>query len=142
MKWRTFGDGNLARSPETQRIAALAVFESRQQVIKARSSKTPPKVQDVLDFFPNKKTQDAATTYALSMIPWARKQVEKILYDQRSQAKAKVGNIAGYFVSHNIEAIGDPAQDQYLMQRQQFDRETGGNGRGQVASQFMWRFGK
>jgi hypothetical protein len=33
MTWKTLGDGELAKSPETQRIAALAVFESRQQVI-------------------------------------------------------------------------------------------------------------
>ena len=46
MKWRAFGDGYLAKSPETQRIAALAVFESRQQVFQARNAKTPPPVQE------------------------------------------------------------------------------------------------
>ena len=142
MKWKTFGDGNLEKSPETQRIAALAVFESRQQVIGARNAKTPPEVKEVQDFFPTNNTIEKANDYALGLIPWARQQVEKILYDQRGAASSKAGPVGGFIVEHNIEAIGDPARERNILQDQQFDRDHGGSGAGTVAPQFEFRFGK
>ena len=142
MKWKTFGDGNLEKSPETQRIAALAVFESRQQVIGARNAKTPPEVKEVQDFFPTNNTIDRANDYALGLIPWARQQVEKILYDQRGAASSKAGAVGGFIVEHNLEAIGDPARERNILQDQQFDRDHGGSGAGTVAPQFEFRFGK
>jgi hypothetical protein len=33
MKWRTYSDSRLKNAPETSRIAALAVYIARQQVI-------------------------------------------------------------------------------------------------------------
>jgi len=142
MKWKTFGDGNLEKSPETQRIAALAVFESRQQVIVAHSTKTRPVVEDVMDCFPTEDTMKKATDYALGLIPWARQQVEKILYDQRGAASSKAGAVGGFIVEHNLEAIGDPARERNILQDQQFDRDHGGSGDGTVAPQFEFRFGK
>jgi len=142
MKWKTFGDGNLEKSPETQRIAALAVFESRQQVIGARNAKTPPEVKEVQDFFPTNNTIDKANDYALGLIPWARQQVEKILYDQRGAASSKAGAVGGFIVEHNLEAIGDPAREHNILQDQQFDRDHGGSGASTVPPQFEFRFGK
>jgi hypothetical protein len=141
MKWRTFGDGYLEKSVETQRIAALAVFESRQQVIKAHNAKTRPEAQEVQDFFPTNKTMEKATDYALGLIPWARQQVEKILYDQRGAASSKAGAIGGFLIEHNLEAIGDPARERNILQDQQFDRDHGGTG-SVVSPQFEFRFGK
>ena len=142
MKWKTFGDDNLEKSPETQRIAALAVFESRQQVISARNAKTPPEVKEVQDFFPTNATIDKANDYALGLIPWARQQVERILYAQRGAASSKAGAVGGFLLEHNLEAIGDPARERNILQDQQFDRDHGGNGAGTVAPQFEFRFGK
>jgi hypothetical protein len=139
MTWKTLGDGYLATSPETQRIAALALFESRQQVIAAHNAKTRPNPQEVLAFFPNEKTRAKANLQALAYIPEARKQVEALLYSQRTEAKAKLGNIGGYLVEHNLEAIGDPARENDLLRQQDFDRAHGGNGNVPM-SQFEWRF--
>jgi hypothetical protein len=141
MKWRTFGDGNLARSPETQRIAALAVFESRQQVFQARNAKTPPDISSVREFFPDAETRERANLQALAYVPEARKQVEKILYANRKDAKSKLGKVGGYLVEHNLEAIGDPARERDILQQQEFDRVHGGTGQA-VVPQFEWRFGK
>ena len=41
MRWRTFGDDHLALAKETQRVAALAVFQSRQQIYAARGGTSP-----------------------------------------------------------------------------------------------------
>ena len=142
MKWKTFGDGNLQRSPETQRIAALAVFESRQQIITAHKTKTRPVIEDVMDFIPTGDTMTRATNYALGLIPWARQQVEQILYDQRGAASSKAGAVGGFVVEHNLEAIGDPARERNILQDQQFDRDQGGHGAGVVPPQFEFRFGK
>lgn len=62
------GDGNLAKSPETQRIAALAVFESRQQIFKARATKESPNIDDAEKFFPNMDTIKHANWHALGYI--------------------------------------------------------------------------
>jgi hypothetical protein len=141
MQWRTFGDGNLSRSPETQRIAALAVFESRQQVFQARNARTPPDISSVQDFFPDAQTRERANMQALAYVPEARKQVEKILYANRKDAKSKLGNVGGYLVEHNLEAIGDPARERDILQQQEFDRLHGGTGQA-VVPQLEWRFGK
>ena len=142
MNWRAFGDGYLTKSPETQRIAALAVFESRQQVFQARNAKTPPPVQDIQEFFPNKDTRDRATMQALGYIPAARHQVEQIIYAQRKDAKSKLGAAGGYVAEHNLEAIGDPAREQNILGDQESDRARGGDGSSVISPQFEWRFGK
>jgi len=141
MKWRTFGDGNLARSPETQRVAALAVFESRQQVILARAAVRAPDPKAIRDFFPDTKTRERANLQALQYIPWARTQVEQILYANRKEARTKLGLVGGYLIEHNLEAIGDVARERDLLHQQEFDRAHGGSGQA-VMPQFEWRFGK
>jgi WD40 domain-containing protein len=66
---------------------------------------------------------------------------EKILYANRKDAKSKLGNVGGYLVEHNLEAIGDPARERDILQQQEFDRVHGGTGQA-VVPQFEWRFGK
>jgi hypothetical protein len=117
------------------------VFESRQQVIKARSSKSPPPVKEVQDFFPTNDTKERAIDYALGLIPWARQQVEKIIYAQRKEASVKLGKVGGYLAEHNLEAIGDPAREKNILQQQEFDKQHGGDG-SVLMPQFEWRFGK
>lgn len=144
MKWRTVGDGNLAKSPETQRIAALAVFESRQQIFEARragdtfDSKNSAHVQA---FLPNNDTIRRANSQAIGYISEARKQVEQIVYHERKTSKSKLGEVGGYLVEHNIEAIGDPQRERDILQRQDFDRRQGGSG-AVPGSWFEWRWGK
>lgn len=141
MTWTTMGDGNLAKSPETQRIAALAVFESRQQIFKARATKESPNIDDAEKFFPNLDTIKQANWQALGYIPAARKQVEQILYHERREGKSKLGPAFGYFVEHNLEAIGDPLRERNILHQQEFDRRNGGPGAA-FGSQLQWRIGK
>lgn len=141
MTWTTVGDGNLAKSPETQRIAALAVFESRQQIFKTRGAIDPPKTKEVEGFFPSLDTIKQANWQALGYIPAARKQVEQILYRERKEGRSKLGEVGGYLVEHNLEAIGDPLRERNILQQQELDRRGGGPGTA-VGFQFQWRIGK
>lgn len=141
MTWKTAGDGNLAKSPETQRIAALAVFESRQQIFSARGATKAPDVELIEAFFPDVPTRNRANWQAIGYIPEARKQVEQILYHERKEGASKLGDIGGYLVEHNLEAIGDPSRERDILRQQDFDRRNGGTGTA-VGSQFEWRFGK
>ncbi len=93
------------------------------------------------NFFPDTKTRERANLQALQYIPWARTQVEQILYANRTEARTKLGLVGGYLVEHNLEAIGDVARERDLLHQQEFDRAHGGSGRA-VMSQFEWRFGK
>ena len=91
---------------------------------------------------PTSDTKEKATNYALGLLPWARQQVEQILYAQRKEASVKLGNVGGYLAEHNLEAIGDPTLERNILQQQDFDRQHGGNGGGVPMPQFEWRFGK
>jgi hypothetical protein len=119
----------------------MGEVESRQQVFEARNAKTPPDISSVQQFFPNDETRERANTQALAYVPEARKQVEKILYANRKDAKSKLGNVLGYAVEHNLEASGDPARERDILRQQEFDRAHGGIGR-TIMPQFEWRFGK
>ena len=70
MSWRTYGDDYLHMAPETRRIAALAVFLSRQQVTRARGGETPDP-DDVLHLLPDEDSVARATEYAVGLIPSA-----------------------------------------------------------------------
>ncbi|MBZ0231486.1 MAG: DUF4157 domain-containing protein, partial [Deltaproteobacteria bacterium] len=134
MKWRTLGDGALARSPETQRIAALAVFESRQQVIDARGTDAPVNVDDIASYFPNAATRERALMQATAYIPDARKEVEQLVYKERSSAPGELGsripfgNAIGKAVEANLDAVGDPAREQQMWRNEELDRAAGRDG--------------
>lgn len=138
MKWRTFGDQYLAKSEDTQRIAALAVYLSRKQVLQAHAGKDP-KPEDVEAFLPDERSVEAANATASTYIPAAVSDVAGLLYRQRSMAKAQFGKIIGGLVEHNIEAIGSPERRRELEQQQETARRTG---LPQVPYQFEWHFGK
>lgn len=70
MKWKTFGDNHLKNAAETRRIAAYAVFVSRQQITRARAGETPDS-GEVLDLLPDAESVRRATDQALGYIPQA-----------------------------------------------------------------------
>ena len=136
MTWKTLGDGELSKSPETQRIAALAVFESRQQVIAASEGKLgddlEAEIQNVADFFPNAETQERANLQAIGYIPWAAEHVEELIYKERGSAPGEfgsrlgpVGNILGRIAESNLDTIGDPSRENQILRNQELDRATG-----------------
>ncbi|HSS03078.1 MAG TPA: DUF4157 domain-containing protein, partial [Kofleriaceae bacterium] len=136
MKWKTLGDGELSKSPETQRIAALAVFESRQQVIAASEGKLggdlDAEIQKVADFFPNAETQERANLTAIGYIPWAAEHVEELIYKERGSAPGEfasrvpiIGGVIGHVVESNLDAIGDPSRENQILRNQELDRATG-----------------
>lgn len=94
-RMQTLGDGELSKSPEIQRIAALAVFESRQQVIDASkgtlSGNLEVEIQKVADFFPNADTRERANLTAIGYIPDAASQVEGLIYRERGSAPGEFG---------------------------------------------------
>ena len=57
MKWRTYGDNHLKNAVETQRVAAYAVFVSRQQINQARNGELPDP-NEVLALLPDATTVD------------------------------------------------------------------------------------
>lgn len=137
MKWRTFGDDSLARSPETQRIAALAVFESRQQVIEARKGRVRD-IQELVDevgaFFPTNDTTKLAEQQAIAYIPEARAQVEALIHAERSSAPGELGSRVpgigkglGKLVKANLDTIADPGRERQLLLNQQLDQSAGGD---------------
>ena len=136
MKWKTLGDGELSKSPETQRIAALAVFESRQQVLAASEGKLgddlDAEIQKVADFFPNAETQERANLQAIGYIPWAAEHVEELIYKERGSAPGEfgsrvpvIGKVIGHVVESNLDAIGDPSRENQILRNQDLDRATG-----------------
>jgi hypothetical protein len=118
MRWRTFGDDSLARSPEAQRMAALAVSQSRQQVIRARSGE-PPNPDDVVALMPSDDTIQLATQQAIAYIPAAVREVEPLLYRNRALAPTQFGPILGTIVESNLGAIGAPGREQQILRLQE-----------------------
>jgi len=161
MKWNTYGDGNLARAPETQRIAALATFEARQQILEAQKG-AEPKRGDILDFFPDDQTVMNAELVAIALIPEARKKVAELIYKERGSApdimgdrmasfgKKQLGKIGlghagkvagkylgkgiGYIVERNLDTIGDPGRQRELELDEELDRAAGHDDGPQVRS--------
>lgn len=78
MKWKTCGDDRLDKSPETKRIAALAVFLSRNQITRAAADKSgpPPDPREVTNLLPNADTIERATQYGISLIEKAARGAE------------------------------------------------------------------
>jgi hypothetical protein len=136
MTWKTLGDGELSKSPETQRIAALAVFESRQQIIQASkgtlSGNLEVEIQKVADFFPNEDTRERANLTAIGYIPDAAAQVEDLIYRERGSAPGEFGSRAGLFgkalghvIESNLDAVGDPGREGQILRNQELDRASG-----------------
>ena len=78
MKWRTFGDNHLKNAVETQRVAAYAVFMSRQQINQARNGESPDP-NEVLALLPDATTVDRATEQAIAYIPQAVREISPLI---------------------------------------------------------------
>lgn len=128
MTWKTFGDDNLSRATETQRVVALAVFLSRQQIQQAFQGH-PINLEEVLELLPDKKSKETATDMAIAYIPTAVQEVEQLIYKNRKVADlafedslGSVGSkIVGKIVESNLDAINDPANNRSDL----FDDMTG-----------------
>ena len=132
MSWKTFGDDHLKEATETQKIAALAIYVSRQQVFAARAGKNP-NPDDVLAFFPDQPSIDRATERAISYIPAAAADIGGLIYRQRSMAPTQFGSILGGIIQSNIETIGSPGRERQLLDIKKRAEDTG---QPQVAPQF------
>jgi Domain of unknown function (DUF4157) len=125
MAWKTFGDGHLSESPETQHILALAVFESRQQVIGGRGKQVAPgDIDEIEKFFPNTKSMHRAQERARSYIPDARKSVETLMWKKRDMAPAEVakkvkipllGPGLGQVLKSRVDSIADPGWENQVL---------------------------
>jgi hypothetical protein len=79
MTWKTFGDNHLKNAQETQHLAALAVFLSRQQVYSAQKGESP-NVDEVLDLVPDEASVARATEQALADIPEAVRSITGLVH--------------------------------------------------------------
>lgn len=135
MKWRTFGDARLAKAPDTQRIAALAIFASRQQVYAAqRGEKVNP--DDVQSYMPDDATLDRATQTAIAYIPEAAslQAIQNVIYRNRKLARTRFPLRLGWLIEANLSAIADPGRDRQLKMMEEANRAS--NFGPQLAPQF------
>jgi hypothetical protein len=126
MHWQTFGDNYLRLAEATQRIAALAVFLSRQQIINVRGSDTvvadPAEIEALM---PNDETIQRATQQAIHHIPDATREVESLIYRNRALAPTQFGSFFGAIIESNITTIGHPGREQELMNMLDSTRRIG-----------------
>lgn len=78
MKWKTYGDNHLKNAEETRKIAAYAVFVSRQQITQAKQGESPDP-NEVLDMLPDTKSVERATDQAYAYIPQAVREVTPLV---------------------------------------------------------------
>ena len=124
MRWRTFGDSHLDVAQETQRIAALAVFLSRQQILAARSG-TSPNPADIEALMPDDDSVQRATAQAIAFIPDAVTEVEGLIYRNRSIAPSQFGAVLGSIVESNLSTIGNPGREREISEMLESARRTG-----------------
>lgn len=127
MRWRTFGDSYLEVARETQRVAALAVFLSRQQIIAARSGQSPDPAE-VEALMPDENSVQRATWQAIAYIPDAVKEVEGLIYRNRSLAPTQFGPVLGAIVESNLSSIGHPGREREVVEMVESMRGIGFGG--------------
>lgn len=124
MRWRAYGDRHLKDSPETSRLAALAVFLSRDQLKAAREGR-PADPGEVESLLPDRQSIDAATLTAIGHIPQAVAEVEQLVYEQRSLAPEVLGRVKGAIVEWNLDLVGDPLHEQNVVRDIESARRRG-----------------
>ncbi|MDZ7268416.1 MAG: hypothetical protein ONB48_11840 [candidate division KSB1 bacterium] len=124
MRWRTFGDSYLKNAQETQRVAALAVFLSRQQVFAARKGVTP-NPDEIEGLMPDEDSVQRATQQAIAYIPDAVAEVEELIYRNRSLAPSQFGPVLGAIVESNLAAIGHPGRERAIVEMLESARRIG-----------------
>lgn len=124
MRWRTFGDNYLEVADETQRVAALAVFLSRQQVFAARNgeSANPDEIEGLM---PDEDSVQRATQQAIVYIPDAVAEVETLIYRNRSLAPSQLGTVLGAIVESNLATIGHPGREREIVEMVESARRRG-----------------
>ena len=122
MKWRTFGDALLAKAPDTSRIAALALFKSRQQIYAAQKGGKPdPKEVEAL--MPDDATIDRATSQAIAYIPAAAADVQGVIYRGRGLASTQFPKPLGAIIESNIDTIASPGRANQLRDLEKRERK-------------------
>lgn len=141
MAWRTFGDAQLAKAPDTQRIASLALFLSRQQVYAAHRGETPDS-KEVEDLMPDDATLDRATRTAIGYIPAAASagEIEGLMYRGRKLAGTQFPWPLGPVIQSNLSTVANPGRERQLLDLQQSSTSNPGAGP-RLAPQFtLWEF--
>lgn len=129
LKWKTYGDDHLKDGPDSLRIGALAVYESRQQILAANrggptesDSLDEDHSNEVLDLLPDDASVDMATKKAISYIPSAAAGVTSLIYRQRGAGALALkeqlgvaGSILAPIIKSNIATIADPGREKQLL---------------------------
>lgn len=132
MKWKTYGDNHLKNAEETRKIAAYAVFVSRQQITRAKQGESPD-ASDVMDLLPDAKSVERATDQAYAYIPQAVREVTSLVHRNLGMLDTLkppwyVGGPILPFVGKSIMGtISDPGREKTLddyERRKDLDRTT------------------
>lgn len=133
MKWRTFGDAQLSKAPDSSRIGSLALFKSRQQIYEAQKGGKPdPKEVEAL--MPDDATIERATSQAIAYIPAAAADVQGVMYRGRRLASTQFPKPLGMVIESNLDTITDPGRARQLQDLERQGEETNSGKR--LASQF------
>jgi hypothetical protein len=131
--WQTYGDNNLRKSEQTHRIGALAIFQSRQQVVAARAGATPNS-DDVLALLPAQPaTSKAVTEAAIRFIPDAAIGVPALVNSQLGILSTRHppwylgGPVGPAALGAVLKTITDPGRARQLedLQRRSEERNAG-----------------
>jgi Domain of unknown function (DUF4157) len=136
IKWKTFGDDHLKDSADSLRLGALAVFESRRQVMAASragadatDSADDARSDEVLDLLPDQASIDQVTAKAVSYIPWAAETLTSLIYRQRGAGALELkqqwgvaGSVLAPVIKANIAAIADPGREKQLLELEEESR--------------------
>lgn len=143
MKWRTFGDTQLAKAPDTSRIAALALFKSRQQIYAAQKGQKPdPKEVEAL--MPDDATIERATSQAIAYIPASAADVQAVMYRGRGLVPGQLPKLLrplGPVIEGNIETVTSPGRTNQLLDLERTSEETG-SGKRLAPSVTVLRWGR
>src|SRR5262249_30885033 len=136
MTWKAFGDDHLKNAPESLRIGAWAVFESRRQVMEANRAgpeaagiNDDERSEEILKLLPDPPSVDRATAKAVSYIPWAAQSLTSLIYRQRGagalelkQRSGVAGSVLAPVIKANIATIADPGRENQLRQLEEEKR--------------------
>jgi hypothetical protein len=114
-KWKTYGDNHLKNAQETRRIAAYAVFVSRQQVTRAKQGESPD-ASEVLDLLPDAKTVERATGQAYACIPRATREIALLVHRNKGMLDTlKLGRpVLPFVLKSFVGTISDPGRRKTL----------------------------
>ena len=130
MTWRAFGDDHLKGSPDSMRIAALAMAMSRRQlltVLHDPNAHSDP--NEVLNLLPDDESVRQATQRAVTYIPQAVRDIGRLLGAQAPALNAGMTTTLGVpgvggLVESNLRTIASPFREKQLedLRKEQEDR--------------------